>query len=206
MYPRSITKAKLKSKDKGGEIKLPFNPTQVSLTIGCSVSESKNSGPIKGNRIPIQGEGPKPCTLKFDFILDATEPAITDGLNMMNMMNPVIMSSKSLSIGSNRTANGSDSVGKILSKLTSWTDLTKDSLASNLSPRPHVIYFYWTDQLSFTGMINNLSYDFLLFDSDGEVLRAKVSIELKGYPGEHEPDDIVTLKGTSEASSEQSFG
>lgn len=198
MYPRKVTKAVLESKDKPSEkIKFQFNPTQVSLTIGCNVSEGKGGGPIKSNRIPIQSTGPKPSTLKFDFILDSTEPDITNGLNMLNMMNPVILSSPSLLVG----PMGAIDVVSQVNTIMKWTDVLEDTKKSNLSPRPPVIYFDWKKAIQFTGMISSLSFDYLLFDSDGTPLRVKVSLELKGYTGDCLVEDIVTLAGTSSAES-----
>lgn len=198
MYPRKVTKATLTSKDDKSKIEFQFNPTQVSLSVGCNVSEGKGGGPIKSNRIPIQSTGPKPSTLKFDFILDSTEPDITDGLNMLNMMNPIILSSPSLAVGKFSKMKVVDEVNKILN----WTDVIEKTKESNLSPRPHVIFFKWPKSISFTGMISSLGIDYLLFDSDGEPRRVKISFELKGYTGDCKIEDIVTLAGTSSAKSE----
>jgi hypothetical protein len=199
MYPRlKVKKAELESKDGGGKLTLPFNPTQLSLTIGCSVKEGKPQGPVGSTKLPIESGGPQLSTIKFDFILDSTEPGNTDPLNMLNMMNPIILALPSLIV----SPLGKTKVNDDIVTLLSWTDVLESTKKSGLNPRPHVVYFSWGDNIKFTGMISSLSFEYLLFDSDGNPRRAKVSFELKGHVGKWDVDDIISHKGTSEATSE----
>ena len=204
MYPRAkVEKVELKNLDSGKTFKLPFNPSSISITRGCNVSDKEAKGPMGDSFASVSSSGPKCDDLSFEFFLDTSEPELTDGLNLLNMMNPIILSSLTLVPPSSMF--GPPPVTEDLETLLTWTDVLKETKKPGMVPRPPVVFFKWGDSIKFTGMISEFKFDITLFDSDGVARRAKVNMGIKGGIGEKKVEEITAPAGESKATSKGSL-
>lgn len=215
MYPRpKLEKAKLKTFDKdakpGEEVIFQFNPTEISIERGCGF-DSKQSDPNTINDYGgLDYSGAKSDQLSMSFILDTTEPALTNPANALVMMSPVIVSSPTLATAKDAgsvpmlgAAVNDESVMGVLHGILNMTKLSKaardakkQKKAEKINPR--LVQFSWGDKengLHFSGAIEKFSFKITLFDSDGIPKRAEVELGLIGIYGPFDGDAEDMLWG-----------
>jgi hypothetical protein len=180
MYLRkTIEKAKLVDLDKSANsFKFQFNPETLEITRGCMFEDG--DGQNQNNWAGLKAKGAQVDTMSTTFILDTTEPDLFDGKAMLNMMNPIIVSSPTLKPADKAMpllpAN-KDDVREIIHKLFVMT-MILDPEDDN-KRRPHLVKFEWK-KILFVGGITDLSFKYTLFDSDGIPKRAEVNLTIKG--------------------------
>jgi hypothetical protein len=100
MYPRAtIIKAELKTFDKKKPdlgVKFKFNPTDISVERGCGFDSSQSDPNAINDYGGLKFGGAKSDQLSMSFILDTTEPELTDSKNAMVMMSAIGSSSAAL--------------------------------------------------------------------------------------------------------------
>jgi hypothetical protein len=226
MYPRaSLEKAVLKTIDKKGgaaeahTVTFPFNPTDIEVTRGCGFSSENSDSNSVNDYGGLKFGGAKSDELSMSFILDTSEPSISDPKYALFMMNPIIASTPATQPASLAKmipffagAVNADSVTETLDTITEMTKLSKADRKAKKSDAAAVIYprlveFTWGDQIKFSGAIEKFSFKILLFDSDGTPKRAEVSLGLVGVYGElvGNPEDMLFGQGESKATSTTSL-
>ena len=224
MYPRpNLEKAQLKTfdgKQKDYSIEFPFNPTELEVTRGCGFSSENSDSNSANDYGGLKFGGAKSDELNMSFILDTSEPSISDSSYALQMMSPLIMSTPALktakrakSIPYFRGTVNADSVTEILDVINMMTKLSDDDRKKKKQDAAAVIYprlvqFTWGDKIKFSGAIEKFSFKILLFDTDGTPKRAEVSLGLIGVYGEYnkKPEDLLFGQGESKASTTTQIG
>lgn len=225
MYPRAgLIKAELKTfdkktgmKDVDGDISVEFkfNPTDISIERGCGFDASQSDPNAINDYGGLKFAGAKSDQLTMSFVLDSTEPELTDPANVLIMMSPIIVSS-----ATNATAKAAgsvpilgaavndESVTGVLGKITNMTKLSKQDRDAKKKNKKEIIYprlvkFTWGKHIEFSGAIEKFSFKLTLFDSDGVPKRAEVDIGMIGIFGTYsgEPEDLLFGEGESKATS-----
>lgn len=163
------------------DIEFPYNPKEFSLSRnGGFTKKNKGGGPWGG----ITWECATPDELKFDVVLDVTEPELTLA-GMGALMMPI--SSLASLYGMKDTRSVLDHI-MILHKMTipRWIE-------ENKYKRPPFVAFLWGG-FQFFGGIQQVESKVVLFDFRGIPKRAEVSISLLGQAF-HEPKDPAELTG-----------
>jgi hypothetical protein len=223
MYPRpSLSKAELKSFDGKKpllKVKFKFNPTDIAVKRGCGFSSDPSSDTSVNDYGGLKFSGAKSDTLTLSFVLDSTEPELTDTKNALIMMSPIILSTPMLAtaadagmIPSLMGAVNDESVTEVLEVITEMTKLSEDDRKSKKANKDAVIYprllqFTWGDHIKFSGALEDFSFKLTLFDSDGVPKRAEVDIAMVGVFGEYlgDPEALLFAEGKSKATSKKSI-
>ena len=167
--------------DKNLEIEFPYNPKEFSLSRnGGFTKKNKGGGPWGG----ITWECATPDELKFDVVLDVTEPDL--GIAGMGALMLPISSLASLA-GMLDTTSVLDHI-MTLHKMTIPRWIERDKYK-----RPPFVAFLWGG-FQFFGGIQQVESKVVLFDFRGIPKRAEVSISLLGQAF-HEPKDPAELTG-----------
>jgi hypothetical protein len=224
MYPRSnLEKAVLLTFDKKKpkcEVTFPFNPTELEVTRGCGFSFENSDSNSVNDYGGLKFGGAKSDELSMSFILDTSEPSLSDTKYGAFMMAPVIMSSPSMDpiksakgIPYFEGAVNPDSVTEVLEVINMMTKLSDDDRKKKKKDAAAVIYprlvqFTWGEEIKFSGAIEKFSFKIILFDSDGTPKRAEVSLGLIGVYGEYKkkPEDLLFGQGESKASTTTEIG
>lgn len=137
MYPRlNLEKAVLLTFDKKKpkcEVTFPFNPTELEVTRGCGFSSENSDSNSVNDYGGLKFGGAKSDELSMSFILDTSEPSLSDTKYGAFMMAPVIMSSPSMDpiksakgIPYFEGAVNPDSVTEVLEVINMMTKLSDD--------------------------------------------------------------------------------
>lgn len=220
MYPRAgLIKAELKTFDKKKPelaVKFKFNPTDISVERGCGFDAQQSDPNAINDYGGLKFAGAKSDQLTMSFILDSTEPELTDSANVLSMMSPIIVSSvtnatakEAKSIPLLGAAVNDETVTVVLGVITEMTKLSttdRDAKKSNKDEviHPRLLQFTWGDHIKFSGALEKFSFKLTLFDSDGVPKRAEVDIGMIGVYGEYtkEAADLLFGEGESKASTE----
>ncbi|MFT4976224.1 MAG: hypothetical protein ACI8S6_002120 [Myxococcota bacterium] len=186
-------KAKLVCLEVSGlELEFPYNPKEFSLTRNSGFSaKDKGGGPWGG----IKADCAKPDELKFDFVLDCSEPE--DSLAMAALMLP---------ISSLASLAGMADTTSVLKDVMTLHDMTiqRNVDAEGNYKRPPFCAFLWGD-FQFFGGIVTVDTKAVLFDFRGIPKRAEVNISMLGQAFQA-PKDASELTGTSTTYSYKSLG
>lgn len=225
MYPRkSLTKATIEDFD-GKKPKIDFefmlNPSDISIERGCGFEASQGEPSVRRDYGPLKFSGGKADQLSMSFIMDATEPSLTDPKNALLMMSPIIVSSPTMATAKEAkmiptlqgcVEDGTDLRDKlnqlvVMTKLSTEASKSVEGDKPDATIYPRLLKFKWGEFIEFAGAIEKLSFKITLFDSDGAPMRAEVEMGMVGIFGKDvKIDDLVWGTSKSTASSEKAFG
>ena len=221
MYPRpKLEKAKLKTFDEMQpklSVKFKFNPTDISVERGCGFDASQSDPNSINDYGGLKFGGAKSDQISMSFVLDSTEPDLTDPANALVMMSPIIVSTPTLATAKDAgsvpilgAAVNDGDVTEVLGVITQMTKLSDDARKDKKSNKDAVIYprllqFTWGESIKFSGAIEKFSFKLTLFDSDGIPKRAEVELGMIGVFGEYTKaaEDLLFGEGESKASSKK---
>ena len=220
MYPRAgLIKAKLKTFDKKEpklEVKFKFNPTDISIERGCGFETEQSNKKVISDHGGLKFSGAKSDQLTMSFILDSTEPELTDPANVLSMMSPIIVSSaanatakEAKSIPLLGPAVNDETVTVVLGVITEMTKLSTTDIEAKKANKdekihPRLLKFTWGKNIEFSGAIEKFSFKLTLFDSDGVPKRAEVDIGMIGVYGKGiiNAEDLMFGEAESKATTE----
>jgi len=166
------------------ELEFPYNPKEFTISRNSGfTAKNKGGGPWGG----ITWECAKPDELKFDVVLDVTEPDL--GLaGMAALMLPI--SSLASMVGMADTTSVIDDI-MVLHDMTIPRWIEKDKYK-----RPPFCAFLWGD-FQFFGGVQSVESKAVLFDFRGIPKRAEVSIAMLGQAF-NAPKDPTVLTGATD--------
>lgn len=189
----SLAKATIKLLTRPGEpaIEVMFNPTEFSITRNMNYAEIG----VPGLALPllqfIRGEAQ---TLSLELFIDSSDRK-AQSLELAGAMAEDTAAAAApgadpqlFSVASNTGVN-TDRV-----PIDKWENLGKSSFAENRLAAlrvigqidselhaPHVVEFAWGGQARFRGVVTSYSEKFTMFDAEGRIQRARVTLQLKSY-------------------------
>lgn len=167
------------------ELVFPYNPKEFSITRNSGFSSKDDgSGPWGG----VKWDCGKPDELKFDIVLDVSEPELSFGADAAAMMLPI---SSLASIAGHRNTDSVVADIQTLHQMTIPRKLDDDGTYV----RPPFCVFLWGD-VQFFGGITTVESKVVLFDIAGRPKRAEVSVSMIGQAF-HTPTKAEELTGTA---------
>lgn len=172
-------KITLLSKEDQPSIDVMFNPTEYQITRNLSYAEIG----VPGLSMPllqfVRGEAQ---TLQLELFLDSSDRKMPSPLDVLG----------SLGSGVDLTSNTGAGIEPV--PADSWTTLGKSpnceqrlmalrmlaEIDSHLHAPP-VIEFSWGGTPRFRGVVTSFTEKFTMFDGEGRIQRARVTLQLKSY-------------------------
>lgn len=153
-------------------VEVQFNPTDYGIDRGASYAELQ----IPGLKTPIlqyiRGEAD---SLNLELFLDGTDQRGASGGALGAALGSAVGAVFGAAVGGAiGAAVGVRPVEAALQQLRRFVEIDADLHA------PPVCMFLW-GAISFQGVVTALKEKFLLFDEDGGVLRARVTLTMKSY-------------------------
>ncbi|MEL6350108.1 MAG: hypothetical protein AAFV53_43815 [Myxococcota bacterium] len=192
-------KASIVALEGSTEIDFLYNPKEFTLTRNSGFTQrSKGDGPYGG----IHWECAKPDELKFDVVIDVSEPEI-------NFFSPMA-ATQLLPISSLASLVGYADKTSVLPEIEKLVKLTKPGKVSMKLKdktievhRPPFVAFIWGD-FEFFGGIQSIDSKVVLFNPLGVPKRAEVSISMLGQavlgkdtPAPKKAEEIAGYFGTA---------
>jgi len=155
-----------------------YNPQSMSLTRTVGLGEKKVAN---FNWEKFHFESGKNDSLSFQLLLDKSEVRADDGETLANNLNPFTggISIAGISLGLAKEAEEKKTITDQMKQLYMLTIAHDHKTNDQSSFHTEGVAVSWGD-FSFVGLISNLKFDVLLFDSEGNPRRATVDVDMKG--------------------------
>lgn len=206
-----LVKATLKITTRDGtpEIPVMFNPSEYSITRNMNYAEIG----VPGLSMPllqfIRGDSQ---TLALELFVDSSDRK-GKGLDLPTPPTPPTSAGAS---SAPRPIDVSTNTGVSVDRLPtdSWANYGKTNFAENRLAAlrllgqidselhaPHVVEFVWGGQIRFRGVVVSYTEKFTMFDAEGHIERARVTLQLKSFAAadaqyrelnQHSPDRTKT--------------
>ena len=189
-----MTITDLGKKAMSSAMEVQYNPTSMSLSRSVDYTPAIDTHRNFG---PLTWKNGKNDTLKFQLLLDYSEVRADNGGTSAGNLNPfsggIPLPGLTLSIGAPKTEK--NTITAPLMALYALTLGFEHEAGKKSSVHPPLLRIEWGD-MKFVGSISSMKADIILFNKEGNPLRATVDLEILGWfytDGINDKESAATL-------------